>query len=81
MNDIIIESLGGLVIKYKMGMDHSNEHSWNRSQKQLIETPDPQFNSGLSSRGMEYRARKSIFYQITAVNFFDHFRPFSTIFT
>ena len=30
-----------------------------------------------SSRGMEYRARKSIFYQITAVNFF---RPFSTIF-
>ena len=46
MNDIIIESLGGLVIKYKMGMDHSNEHSWNRSQKQLIETPDPQFNRG-----------------------------------
>ena len=50
MNDIIIESLGGLVIKYKMGMDHSNEQSWNRSQKQLIETPDPQFNSGFNKQ-------------------------------
>ena len=27
-------------------MDKTNEHSYNRSQEQLIETPDPQFNRG-----------------------------------
>ena len=27
-------------------MDKTNERSVNRSQKQLIETPDPQFNRG-----------------------------------
>ena len=31
---------------YKMIMDKTNEHSYNRSQEQLIETPDPQFNRG-----------------------------------
>ena len=31
---------------YKTVMDKTNKHSLNRSQKQLIETPDPQFNRG-----------------------------------
>ena len=41
-------------------------------------------SSTLSSRGMAENTRKSIFYQITAVNFFStifyHFLPFSAIF-
>ena len=39
--------MGGFVNFFnKMIMDKTNEHNLNRSQKQLIETPDSQFNRG-----------------------------------
>ena len=43
----INKSLGVFVeLNIKCVWNHWNEHSQNRSQKQLTETPDPQFNRG-----------------------------------
>ena len=69
---------------YKMIMDKTNKHSLNRSQKQLIETPDPQFNRGfqytvpfynfLTTPSIEYHVEMLVIQCFWAIRF-----PISTL--